>query len=111
MPWPTPPIIARRSTICDYPELTVHTGSADPTGYDLVVNATPLGKNQGDPLPVDVSLVASTTYVGEVVMKTAVTPFLRAARERGLSDPGRCRHDVSPLVSWLYNCLVLGSAT
>jgi shikimate dehydrogenase len=66
-----------------YPELTVHTGSADPTGYDLVVNATPLGMNEGDPLPVDMSLVASTTFVGEVVMKTAVTPFLRAARERG----------------------------
>jgi shikimate dehydrogenase len=66
-----------------YPELTVRTGSADPTGYDLVVNATPLGMNEGDPLPVDMSLVASTTFVGEVVMKTAVTPFLRAARERG----------------------------
>jgi shikimate dehydrogenase len=66
-----------------YPGLTVHTGSADPTGYDLVVNATPLGMNEGDPLPVDMNLVASTTFVGEVVMKAAVTPFLRAARERG----------------------------
>ena len=66
-----------------YPELKVSTGSADPTGYDLVVNATPLGMNEGDPLPIDMSLVASTTFVGEVVMKTAVTPFLRAAQERG----------------------------
>ena len=66
-----------------YPELTVRTGSADPTGYDLVVNATPLGMNDGDPLPIDTSLLASTTFVGEVVMKSAVTPFLRAARERG----------------------------
>ena len=40
-----------------YPALKVSTGSADPTGYDLVV--------------------------GEVVMKSAVTPFLRAAQERG----------------------------
>ena len=66
-----------------FPELTVQTGSADPTGYDLVVNATPLGMNEGDPLPIDMSLLASTTFVGEVVMKTAVTPFLRAARDRG----------------------------
>jgi shikimate dehydrogenase len=66
-----------------YPELAVSTGSADPTGYDLVVNATPLGMNDGDPLPIDMSLVAPTTFVGEVVMKTEVTPFLRAARERG----------------------------
>jgi shikimate dehydrogenase len=66
-----------------YPELTVSTGSADPTGYDVVVNATPLGMNEGDPLPIDMSLVAPTTFVGEVVMKTAVTPFLRAAQGRG----------------------------
>ncbi len=66
-----------------YPELSVSTGSADPTGYDIVVNATPLGMNEGDPLPIDMSRVAPTTFVGEVVMKTEVTPFLRAARERG----------------------------
>ena len=66
-----------------YPDLKVSTGSADPTGYDVVVNATPLGMNEGDPLPIDMSLVAPTTFVGEVVMKTAVTPFLRAAQERG----------------------------
>ena len=65
-----------------YPGLTVRTGSADPTGYDLVVNATPLGMNDGDPLPIDMNLLSSTTFVGEVVMKSAVTPFLRAARER-----------------------------
>jgi shikimate dehydrogenase len=66
-----------------YPELKVSTGSNDPTGYDLVVNATPLGMNEGDPLPIDMSLVAPATFVGEVVMKSAVTPFLRAAQERG----------------------------
>ena len=66
-----------------YSELDVKTGSADPTGYDLVVNATPLGMNEGDPLPIDMNLVAPTTFVGEVVMKTAITPFLRAAQERG----------------------------
>ena len=66
-----------------YSELDVKTGSADPTGYDLVVNATPLGMNEGDPLPIDMNLVAATTFVGEVVMKTAITPFLRAAQQRG----------------------------
>ena len=43
----------------------------------------PLGMNEGDPLPIDMSRVAPTTFVGEVVMKTEITPFLRAARERG----------------------------
>lgn len=66
-----------------YPELDVRTGSADPTGYDIVVNATPLGMNEGDPLPIDMNLVSPSTFVGEVVMKSEVTPFLRAAQERG----------------------------
>jgi len=66
-----------------YPDLDVSTGSADPNGYDIVVNATPLGMNEGDPLPIDMSRVAPSTFVGEVVMKAEVTPFLRAARERG----------------------------
>ncbi|WP_406021670.1 shikimate dehydrogenase [Nocardioides sp. NBC_00850] len=66
-----------------YPGIEIRTGSADPVGYDLVVNATPLGMNEGDPLPIDMALLAPTTFVGEVVMKTEVTPFIRAARERG----------------------------
>jgi shikimate dehydrogenase len=66
-----------------YPDLEVTTGSNDPASYDLLVNATPLGMNEGDPLPVDMSRVEPSTFVGEVVMKQAVTPFLRAAQERG----------------------------
>ena len=30
----------------------------DPAGYDVVVNATPLGMNEGDPLPMDVARIA-----------------------------------------------------
>lgn len=65
-----------------YPELLVRTGSNDPQGFDLVVNATPLGL-QGDPLPVDVTRLAALTFVGEVVMKTEMTPLLQAARDIG----------------------------
>jgi shikimate dehydrogenase len=67
----------------NYPKLEVSVGSADPAGYDIVVNATPLGMKDGDPLPMDVTRIAPTTFVGEVVMKTEFTPFLRAAREKG----------------------------
>jgi shikimate dehydrogenase len=66
-----------------YPKLEVTTGSSDPAGLDLVVNATPLGMNPGDPLPFDVTRLSPRTFVGEVVMKQEVTPLLRAARERG----------------------------
>ena len=66
-----------------YPELSVSTGSTDPDGYEIVVNATPLGMNEGDPLPLDMSRVDPGAFVGEVVMKQAITPFLAAAQERG----------------------------
>lgn len=66
-----------------YPALTVRTGSKDPDGYDVVVNATPLGMKEGDPLPFDVARISPTCFVGEVVMKSEYTPFLRAAREKG----------------------------
>ena len=66
-----------------YPALIVTTGSNDPAGYDLVVNATPMGMNPGDKLPMDVSRIAPTTFVGEVVMKSEMTAFLSAAAARG----------------------------
>ena len=66
-----------------HPQIDVQTGSNDPQGYDLVVNATPMGMNPGDPLPIDMDRVSSNTFMGEVVMKTEITPFLAAARAKG----------------------------
>jgi shikimate dehydrogenase len=66
-----------------YPAIDVQTGSNDPAGFDLVVNATPMGMNEGDPLPVDVKRLSPDTFVGEVVMKTEITAFLAAARAQG----------------------------
>jgi shikimate dehydrogenase len=67
----------------NYPQIAVQIGSNDPTGCDLVVNATPMGMNEGDPLPLDVSRLAASTFVGEVVMRTEITAFLMAAKARG----------------------------
>ena len=66
-----------------YPALNVSTGSNDPAGFDLVVNATPLGMNVGDPMPMDTSRIAASTFVGEVVMRAETTAFLAAAQARG----------------------------
>jgi shikimate dehydrogenase len=66
-----------------YPALDARYGPNDPAGFDLAVNATPLGMNPDDPLPLDVTRLAPSTFVGEVVMKQEITPLLRAAREHG----------------------------
>ena len=66
-----------------YPKLNLEVGVNDPTGWDIVVNATPLGMNAQDPLPLDVTKLSSNTFVGEVVMKSEMTPFLSAAAAAG----------------------------
>jgi shikimate dehydrogenase len=66
-----------------YAKLEVAAGSADPAGYEIVVNATPLGMKRDDPLPLDVERISPSTFVGEVVMKEEITPFLAAVRAKG----------------------------
>jgi shikimate dehydrogenase len=65
-----------------YPRIAVDLRSNDPAGYDLVVNGTPLGMKPGDPLPLDVTRLSPSTFVGEVVMKQEITPLLQAAKDR-----------------------------
>ena len=74
--------LARRIGL-HYPDVKVVLGSKDPDGYDLIVNATPIGMKDDDPLPVDVDRVAPGSYVGDVVLNTDVTPFLQAAKDKG----------------------------
>jgi shikimate dehydrogenase len=62
---------------------TVLVAVPDPRDLDLVVNATPLGSQDGDGLPFEVDRLAPTTFVGEVVLSPPTTPLLAAARARG----------------------------
>jgi shikimate dehydrogenase len=61
----------------------VTAGSTDPAGFDLVVNATPMGMRAGDPYPVDVAQLEPGTFVGDVVTRPAVPPLIEAARRIG----------------------------
>lgn len=63
--------------------LALRAGSPDPSGFDIVVNASPLGMRAGDPLPVRVEALSASTFVGEVVMASEITPLLAAARAKG----------------------------
>ena len=59
------------------------TGTTDPGGFGLVVNATPAGMDPADPLPVDVARLERSAYVADLITKPAMTPLLEAARCRG----------------------------
>ena len=68
-----------------YPDLKLSLGSNDPSGFDIAVNATPLGTYPGDPLPMDPSRLSPSALVGEVVLKPDTTALLAAAQARGLA--------------------------
>ena len=61
----------------------VAADKADPAGFDLIVNATPAGMKDGDPLPVDVSNLSAGQFVADVITIPAMTPLLEAAKAKG----------------------------
>jgi shikimate dehydrogenase len=61
----------------------LEAGLPDPRGFDMVFNATSMGMNHDDPLPVDVSLLDSSMFVGDVIAGHGVTPLIRAALDAG----------------------------
>ena len=65
-----------------YPELKVEVRLERSRRLRLVVNATPLGMKESDPLPLDIDAPRACTFVGEVVMKQEMTP-LCGRRRRG----------------------------
>jgi shikimate dehydrogenase len=59
------------------------TENADPSGFDLVVNATPAGMKPGDPAPVDVSRLGANMFVADIITMPLTTPLLAAAQATG----------------------------
>lgn len=57
--------------------------SADPSGYDIVINATPLGLRAGDPLAFDPARLSPGAAVIDILMKNQPTPLLQACRAQG----------------------------
>jgi shikimate dehydrogenase len=75
--------VALQAKLRSYGAVAVTTGGADPSGYDLVINATPMGMKPDDPLPVDTSRLAASTFVSDVVTQPAVPALIAAARALG----------------------------
>lgn len=85
-------LVARVRSV--HPALEIAVGSSDPSGHDLVVNATSLGLRAGDPLPLDVSRLVPSQTVAEIIMDPAETALLIAARAQG------CRvHEGAPMLA------------
>ncbi|NER60129.1 shikimate dehydrogenase [Pseudomonas sp. MAFF212428] len=62
---------------------TVHAGPADPAGHDIVINATPLGMNPDDPMPIEAERLNPATTVVDIITRAEPTALLLEARARG----------------------------
>lgn len=71
-----------------YLGVEVETANNDAEGMDLVVNATPLGANRNDSLPTHIARISPNAWVGEAILKSEHTPFLRAAFMKGCQVQG-----------------------
>ena len=61
----------------------MRAGAPDLATADILINATPIGMQPGDPLPWDLAALRPGTIVGDVTTKPEVTPFVAAARAKG----------------------------
>ena len=59
--------------------------SGDPTGFDLLIQATPLGLKSGDPMPIDPARIEPQATLVDILMTREPTPLQRACRERGIT--------------------------
>lgn len=72
-----------RASLQSLERAQIRVGSANPSGYDIVLNATPMGMRPDDPLPVLVEHLKAHMFVGCVVTVPAVPPLIEAARALG----------------------------
>ncbi|MCR0982675.1 shikimate dehydrogenase family protein [Roseomonas populi] len=77
-----------------YPGISAAEGAVDSAGHDIILNATPLGLREGDPLPFDTSRLRPPQVVADVIPHPEVTPLIAAARAAGCATvTGRSMHE------------------
>jgi len=73
---------------------TTAAGPPDPQQFEIVINATALGMNADDALPVDPNRLAPGSVVVDIVNSPEPTPLCRAARAHGCrTQDGRPMHE------------------
>jgi shikimate dehydrogenase len=61
----------------------IAAGDNDPAGFDVIINASPLGLKTSDPLPLPTENISASAVVCDILMKNQPTPLLKAALDGG----------------------------
>jgi len=81
------PDVTRRDTLVQrlssLNRCPVRAGSTNPSGFHIVLNASPVGMQAADPIPVQVEHIDASMFVGCVITQPAITPLIAAARTAG----------------------------
>jgi shikimate dehydrogenase len=70
------------------PGARVEFGAPDPTGFELIINATSLGLHEADALPLDPDLLRPEMAVIDIIASPEVTALRRAAADIGCPTMG-----------------------
>jgi shikimate dehydrogenase len=77
-----------------YPGLVATEGKPVTEGHAIIINATPLGLREGDPMSLDPSALTSSQVLADVIPNPEVTPLIAAARAAGCATvTGRAMHE------------------
>jgi shikimate dehydrogenase len=66
-----------------FPGQAIEVVTTPPAQFDIVFNATPLGMQATDPLPMPIDKIPAAAVVTDAVTSPAITPFLEGAKKNG----------------------------
>ena len=76
-----------------HPGCQATAGEPTVDGIDILINATPIGMAESDPLPMKLGKLDPKFVVADVIVKPGPTPFLKQARGVRLPHCRRPGHD------------------
>ncbi len=69
--------------VIHFPGCSAKVGTGFGPGFDMLVNASPVGMRAGDGLPGKIEHLSASTFVGDVVIRESPTALIQLAMDRG----------------------------
>ncbi len=74
-----------RRVQAEWPLVALQPSMSASASYDVVINATSLGMQDSDPLPIQLDVIQKTRLVADIVITRDMTPLLLLAQSHGIA--------------------------